>query len=235
VRRAIALAAAQGRAVHLLRWDVARLAFDRPEVLARYGEVDSVTHAVIRVAASRWARRAVSRWSAAAGPESVLVGETPLIGERFATLARPQSDEAEQLLASEKTRFLIPVPSAELRDVMERARRVDVAGSGSRRDTTSAPPHLVASYWRDLVTVARNLGLTPSSSGYDPPLYRATYLRVLRHRHASALALEEIVVDAGTQPAAAELVPTAAEVAEAIREVERAGDAERSADGWYRS
>ena len=46
-----------GRPVHLLQWDVARLAFETPTVLARFPEVDGVTHAVIRRAASMWARR----------------------------------------------------------------------------------------------------------------------------------------------------------------------------------
>src|SRR3954471_19004712 len=51
-----------GRKVSLLQWDVARGSFETPEILARFPEVDGVTHAVIRKAAGLWARGAVATW-----------------------------------------------------------------------------------------------------------------------------------------------------------------------------
>src|ERR671936_839377 len=51
-----------GREVHLLQWDVARGGFETPAILARYPEVDSVTHAAIRKAVGLWAREAVLDW-----------------------------------------------------------------------------------------------------------------------------------------------------------------------------
>src|SRR5687768_2694168 len=54
------IAAEAGRRVALLQWDVVRGSFETPEVLARYPEVDGVTHAVIRKAVGLWARGAVA-------------------------------------------------------------------------------------------------------------------------------------------------------------------------------
>ena len=79
-----------GRRVHLLQWDVARRPFDAPALLARYPEVDGITHAVLRKAAGLWARDAVAAWAERhLDGEGLLAGETPLIGHRFVELARP--------------------------------------------------------------------------------------------------------------------------------------------------
>src|SRR5438309_11625924 len=84
------IAAEEAREVHLLQWDVARLAFDRPEILARYPEVDALTHPPIRVAVGLWVPGAVSeRDRAHPEPPHMLVGETPLVGDRLRDLPRP--------------------------------------------------------------------------------------------------------------------------------------------------
>ena len=49
----------KGRTVHLLQWDVTRASFEMPEVLARYPEIDGVSHAMIRKAMGLWARDGV--------------------------------------------------------------------------------------------------------------------------------------------------------------------------------
>ncbi len=240
MRRAAAVATARGRVAHLLRWDVARLAFDTPEILARHPEIDGVTHAAIRVAAGGWAREAVRRWDLTAPAGDVLIGETPLIGERFASLARPSGDDLEPLLASRHTLFLVPVPSREVRAVIEAARTRDTTLSDQGHDRSSAPPHLVRSHWEDLVRVAGDVGVPGAEtvSEYDPDLYARTYLRLLRHRHARMLGLYEVVPAAGPAEAVvgtAELVPTADEVAAAMAAIgPQMGEAERIAAGWYR-
>lgn len=238
VRQAAWLASELGRTVHLLRWDVARLAFDTPAILARYPEVGGVTHAAIRLAVGRWARGAVLGWHRAhPDPGHVLVGETPLIGERLMELARPRADELEPLLASDATRFVIPVPTRDVRQAIEGARARDMAEA---RDARSAPPHLVRSHWDDVERIAAELGVgsarTPGS--YDPDLYASTYQVLLRHRHVVIARITTLlrvdVADAGG--AAEEIVPSAAEVAAAMAEVERLepGEVERRAAGWHR-
>src|SRR5688500_10788549 len=59
------LAAERGRLVHRLQWDVARGAFEPPEILRRYPEVDGGSHPAIRRAVGLWARDAVARWNRA--------------------------------------------------------------------------------------------------------------------------------------------------------------------------
>lgn len=228
--------------MHVLRWDVARLAFDRPDVLARYPEVDGVTHAAIRLAAGGWARDAVRTWHERHGPEHLLIGETPLAGERLASLARPASDALEPLLASEATVFLVPVPSAAVRRTIEAARAREMADPRHARDRASAAPHLVRWHWDDLVRVGCELGLAGAADGtaYDPDLYARVYGHLLRRRHARTVPIDEIV-DVGRSVhqvhAASELLPTAAEVDAALRAVEAGGPAyiESAATGWYRS
>src|SRR5262249_56897857 len=62
VHQLVHLAAAAGRRVHLLQWDVARPRFEATAAGRRYPLVDGVTHPVIRRAAGRWARQALVAW-----------------------------------------------------------------------------------------------------------------------------------------------------------------------------
>lgn len=231
-----ATAAAAGHVVHTLQWDVARLPFDTPENLGRHPEVGGVTHPAIRLAVGAWCRGAVARWDREhPGDGHVLIGETPLVGERFMELARPRDDAAEALLASEATVFVIPVPSREVRRSIERSRASDMAGA---RDTTSAPPDLVDAHWHDLEQVALALGVTGATPGgaYDPDLYAATYRRLLAHRHVEVLQIDALTEATISPSRAMPIVPSAAEVREAMRAVERLSPAEigRRANDWYR-
>ena len=241
VRRIAEIVREGGRPVGLLRWDVARLAFDTPALLARYPEVEGVTHAAIRVAAGRWARDAVCRWSEAGADGALLVGETPLVGERFASLARRADDAVEPLLASDATLFLVPVPTAAVRARIESARERDASAPVGARDVASAAPRLVSWHWHDLVAVAQRLGIASAlPSGYDPDLYAATFRRVLARRHARVVEIDEIVDAAGVVRAAvdeSEIVPTSGDVAAATRSVEGMppDEVDRAAAEWYRT
>lgn len=243
VRLAAAAASDAGRTVHLLQWDVARLAFDTTEILARYPEVDGVTHAAIRVAVGRWARGAVDRWDRAhPGARHVLIGETPLVGERLMALARPASDAVEPLLAGHETLFLIPVPAREVRRAIESARALEIAAPSHARDAASAPPHLVRRHWEEIEDVARRVGVPVTTPGeYDPEMYAETYRRLLRHRRCAVVRLERIV-DVGESVHAAplgavELVPSPRDVADGIAEqmARRDDEVEGEAAGWYRA
>ncbi|MGH7392138.1 MAG: hypothetical protein ACREM3_22165, partial [Candidatus Rokuibacteriota bacterium] len=117
------LAGAGGRRVHLLQWDVARPVFEASPAGRRYPVVEGVTHAVVRKAAGLWVRHALAEWSARhPEPEHLLIGETPLVGARFVELARRGDDHAEALLAAPSCRFVIAVPSAEVRRFLEAER-----------------------------------------------------------------------------------------------------------------
>ena len=243
VQQAAIIATDLGRRVHLLQWDVARLAFDRPEILARYPEVDGITHPAIRIAVGRWARAAVAAWHRAhPDPSHLLIGETPLAGERLMELARPRRDDLEPLLASEAALFLIPVPSREVRRAIEAARAAEIASPVHERDASSAPPHVVERHWRELEELADALGIerTALPGVYDPELYASVYRALLRHRRAIVVPVTRVTRVEGNVhevPAGArEIVPTLAEVETAMAEQRSRGDdaIEREAADWYR-
>ena len=227
------LAHARGRRVHLLQWDVARPVFEASRAGRRYPQVHGVTHGVIRLAVGRWARDAVARWHARHGRDHLLVGETPFIGHRLVSLARPEADEAEAVLAADATRFVIPVPSRELRAHLERERE-------------DAPPAVLRALWRELFDVAAALGITPTRTddvAYDPDVYRRVYERLLAHRHATALALEarlpaEALSAYDFRIQISDVVPTADEASRLVEETEarypQATLVDRELEAWYR-
>ena len=176
-------------------------------------------------------------------PEHLLVGETPLVGNRFVELARRLDDGAETLLASPSCRFVVAVPSAEVRRFLEAERERRAASPLHPREREDAPPRVLRDLWRDLAAVARRLGIrapgaSPSPGGegpgavdddpepYDPAIYRRTYETVLCHRNVDVVALDTIlptdtlsVYDFAVAPT--DLLPTVAEADGFIREVER--------------
>lgn len=188
------LAHAAGRPVHLLQWDVARLAFETPGVLARFPEVDGVTHAVIRRAAGLWARSAVAEWRSRRGDDDHLLAvEAPLVGGRFAELASPLDEVPEDALGPPDARFVLVVPSAQVRREIERARGRTSASPGHARETADAAPQVVSGLWAEVLRAAGVIGISTSGSGYDPRVYRRVYERALRHREVEVLALDEVL------------------------------------------
>jgi hypothetical protein len=224
------LAARERRSVHLLQWDVARPVFEASPAGRRYPMIDGVTHAVIRKAAGWWVRHALAAWNERhAGAEHLLIGETPFVGNRFVELAQRLDDRAEALLAARSCRFVITVPSVEVRRHLEAERERRAASPLHPREREDAPPHVLRDLWRDLAAVARWLRIAGSAPGevvYDPAVYRRVYETILRHRHIEVVTLDVIlpteklsVYDYAVAPSG--LVPTEAEADDFIRQVER--------------
>ncbi|MDE2802447.1 MAG: hypothetical protein OXK21_06165, partial [Chloroflexota bacterium] len=118
--------------------------FDAPALLTLYPEVEGITHPVLRKAAGLWARDAVAAWAAQEpDADAVLVGETPLIGYRFVELARRTADDAEAALAADTTRFVVPVPSVEVRRAIEDARAATTASPRHERERADAVPNVL--------------------------------------------------------------------------------------------
>ena len=250
VRELARLAAGARRSVHTVQWDVARPVFEAAPAGRRYPLVDGVTHVVIRKAAGRWVREALAGWHAAnAGAAHLLIGELPLIGGRFIELARPAADRAEALLAAASCRFVIPVPSRDVRAFVEAERDRRMAQPVHAREREDAPSHVLRALWDEVVGAARALALPEAPAGggavaYDPAIYEAVYRHVLARRHAEALPLARVLQGGGTSAydlgvPARDLLPAAAEVERAIRAVETRypslDELTAAADRWYSS
>ncbi|HKV44297.1 MAG TPA: hypothetical protein VJT32_06425 [bacterium] len=242
------LAHAAGRAVHLLQWDVVRPLFEASPAGSRYPVLRGVTHAVIRKAAGAWVREAVAAWCRHfPEPGPLLIGETPLVGNRFVELARRGDDAIEPLLTATSCHFVIPVPSRTVRRFLEAERDRRLHRPEHHREREDAPAHLLQQLWEQLLDAAPDLGVAPGPGRagprpYDPTLYERIYRHVLRHRHVETLDVEKILssgaisVYAFTIPTQ-EIVPTPSEVAAAVAGVERAypdsRGLQREIDRWY--
>lgn len=240
------LAHAGGRAVHLLQWDVARPPFEAHPAGARYPLADGVTHPMIRVAVGQWARAALVEWDRGhPGRDHLLIGEAPFVGGRLIELARPGDDAAEAVLSAPSCRFVLPVPSREVRAHMEAERDRRAREPVHPNEREDAPPHVLRDLWRSLTRVASALGLGAAASGgtWDPDLYRRVYEAVLRHRPVTVLPMDRVLptrafsVYAFATPRT-DVVPTADEVARAIAEAESRhpdpATLERSVAEWWR-
>ena len=239
------VAAAQARTVHLLQWDVARLAFETPELLARFPETAGETHPVIRKAVGLWARAAVERWHAGhPGPGHLLIGETPLIGNRLLELARPHAAGADPPLVEQDALFVIPVPSREVRAAVESARARTFARPTHAREAGDAPPGIVSLAWQEAHALAVRIGATPATVAgdavpYDPQAYAAVYRHLLRHRQGLTLWVDAVLEPGASVydgRAGSELVASPAEAAAVVARIEAAGDlaeVERQAARWF--
>jgi hypothetical protein len=235
VHQLVHLATGVGRRVHLLQWDVARPVFEASPAGRRYPLADGVTHAVIRSAAGRWVRNALVEWNERhREPEHLLVGETPFVGNRFVELARRIDDRAEALLTLPSCRFVIAVPSREVRSFLETQRERRTRDPLHPREREDAPPHVLRDLWQNLATIAGRAAGGPVP--YDPVVYAGVYERLLRYRNTEILELDVIlpterlsVYDFAIAPR--DLVPTDTEAERFIREVERRYPDPRVLDG----
>lgn len=190
-----------GRKVHLLQWDVSRKAFETPAVMEKYPEIDGVTDPAIRKATGLWARNAVVEWNKAyPEDEHILIGELPLIGNRLIELVESLDDEAESLLSDERVRFVTPVPSWEVREVIEKSREKTISNPTHEKEKLDAPPNVLRALWQEVNTLAREIGITKArpDSPYNPYIYGGVYEALLQHRHAISVLVNVVLTPAGS-------------------------------------
>ena len=237
------LSHAAGRPLFLLQWDIARQGFETPGILARYPEVEGTTHAAIRRAAGFWVRGAVANWAAAhVDDDALLLGEAPFVGNRLIELARREADAAESFLAARTTEFIIPAPTLAVRRAIEATREREIEQPRHAREAANAPPNVLTLLMQELRAAGAALGVSGARSegGYDPDVYTQVYARLLEHRHARALAIDEcwpvVASPYELDMRATELHPSRAEVAGALARVEGLGavELERAVRQWYR-
>ena len=245
------LASGRGRTPHLLQWDVCRLPFlTNARVEEHYHEVDGITHAGVRKAVGMWARRAVGTWTERhRGDRDILIGETPIIGNRLVELVRAEPDPVEPLLVDGKSTFFgIPTPSRQVRRLIETQRQERSVSPLHEREQGDARPGIMYALWEDLCAVALRFGLIDEGAcgkrtrAYDPDLYCDTYSALLKHRPSGRIDLDTPLATEGRSvydlsAGQRDLVPSATEVEAAIRAMEdrypRPGELEHSVDQWY--
>ncbi|MDE2634872.1 MAG: hypothetical protein OXI30_00785 [Chloroflexota bacterium] len=234
------MARAAGRRATLLQWDVARQPFETP----RYPLANGATHPLVIRATGAWLRGALVEWAAQARTGSdMLIGEVPLNGGRFMEIARPADDEAEALLRDSRTRFVIPVPSVDVRALIESRREHSIAAPRHANEAHDAPPDLLRALWQEVYQVAVALALAPATAceaPYSPQVYAAVYRHLLRHRQALVLPIDEALQPSGSvyehvvQPPV--LQASAAQAEAILARLEAAMTPEQAiagADRWY--
>jgi hypothetical protein len=236
-----------GRHVHLLQWDVARQPFAADQyVLASYPEVDGVTHAAIRKALGLWVRAAIWRWHGQhADRANMLIAEVPLVGNRLIELAQQHDDEIEPLLSDSATRFVILIPSRELRRAIEGKREAS-SDSKHSQSSTDAIPQVLRAAWREVRQVAQELKIAGPAAGdraeYDPEIYQGVYTMLLKHRHTQPLPVSIHLPTEGSSPhhipiQHSRLAPDADEVRSSIARAEQLYPdmlaLERAVNSWY--
>jgi hypothetical protein len=231
VRRMAMVAAASDRPVHVLQWDIARLAWDTPEILAQFPEVDGITHAAIRGALGIWVRGAVATWFGShAARNDVLIVEAPVIGARFSELAKRADDVLEPHLADPQTLFVIVAPTIELQRDLRRRRAEEAAGHADALERHNASLGVLDVQLAAVEHVARRWGRPPSIPGvYDPELYVFVMRKVLRHRNVRVLRPDSLVQGCGSvydlRPEVVRIGATAddvrASIAEAARDMDK--------------
>ncbi len=243
------LAHGMERRIHLLQWDVARPVFEASGPGRRYPQDRGVTHGAIRLAVGRWARQALVRWDREhPAAEHLLIGETPFVGHRLVELARAGDDAAEPLLAADATRFVVPVPSREVRRHLEAERARRAGRPLHHREEEDAPAEVLRDLWRQLASVAHALGIVdvPSDPAadlpYDPDAYQRVYAHVLARRRAWTLPLDTLLPTAAFsvydfRVPTRDLVPTDDEAARFVETVGATyGDPEtlrREIERWW--
>ncbi len=245
LRQQISISVSLGRRVHIIRWDTGLASFQTDDILASYPDVSDGTHPLVRKAAGLWGRRALARWLAAnADPNDMIVGEVPIIGNRFSEFIQTQTDQVEPVLASEETTFIYPVPTKNLRANLEAIRRSTFANPRHPDEARDAPPSTMELAWRLTCAKAAELGLISEADGHSPyeeMIYVRFFEHLLQHRNAIRIGVDTIFSDAASaheiEANIPELRASPDDVRCAIAEIEDAftfEEAARDVENWYR-
>ena len=240
---------ARGRTIHLLQWDVCRQPFEASaEAQAAFPEIDGVTHPAVRTAVGIWARTAIAQWHKTHGdPKNLLIGEMSLVGDRLMSLLRRIDDPIEQTLADNKTKFVTPVPTHEVRRVIEASREERSSDPKHEREQSDAVPAVMRSLWEDLYRVAYDLKIIDripevGKNGYDPDIYGGMFAALMKYRNHEILSIDTTFDTQGRSVydldiPVKELIPSAIDVevciAKVLEQYPTASELDQHVQQWY--
>ena len=181
--------------ITVIQWDIARKAFETPEISARFPMGDGVVHNGVKLIAGRWLMDTLRDWlKEHSGEQEILLIEAPLVGHRFIELAQVQTDSAlEDFLKSEDFQIIMPIPSKQVRSKIEADRRAQIAEDA--KTWTGAKPSVLLQLWKMVCGIANEFGRRISldqQPPYDPEVYEFVFSKILRHRHFTPLHVDEI-------------------------------------------
>jgi len=196
---------------------------------------------MIRKAVGLWARQAVADWHQTQSDDAILIGELPLIGNRLIELVQKHDDDAESLLTSDDSYFVTPVPSVEVRRVIEEARAKSIANPSHHKEEKDAPPNVIEGLWLELHELGtKTLSIQLPNNDYNPDLYAQVYTSLLKHRHHAVLNINEIiktensVYDFEANQSLAATEDTAQRIIKEIETTYSTEDLHRSVENWYK-
>ena len=102
---------------------------------------------------------------------------------------------ARQLLRSDLSHFLIPIPSWEVREVIETSRARSIAEPQHELERWDASPDVLRALWQDVNRLARDLRLTKAGddAAYNPYIYAGVYEALLQSRQAENLLVNQVL------------------------------------------
>jgi len=111
------IAAAEGKKVTVIQWDIARKSFETAEIAARYPMGPGIVHNGVKLSVGKWLMDTIKKWLVNHPTSSdLLLIEAPLVGHRFIELATIQAEEqVEAFFKSPAFQMLVPIPSKKVR------------------------------------------------------------------------------------------------------------------------
>jgi len=189
------IAAAEGRAITVIQWDIARKAFETAEILEHFPMGKGVVHNGVKLSVGAWLLDTIKKWLAGhSKKEDLLLIEAPLVGHRFIEIANTQEDEIlEQFFNSEGFQIICPIPSKKVREKIEADRAAQL--SEDAKVWTGAKPSVMLMLWKMICGVANEFGRNISMDGqppYDPEVCEFVFRKILKHRHFVPLHVDEV-------------------------------------------
>lgn len=183
------------RPLTVIQWDMARKAFETPEIFEKFPMGDGTVHNGVKVSIGKWFIHEVDQWRMLhAFDDHILLIEAPLVGHRFIELVTPtKHDQLEHFLSNEVCQIVAPIPSKELRKKIEADRKAQVDDNATQ--WIGAKPSVMLMLWKMICGIANEMGKDidmESQPQYDPTIYEFVFSNILKHRHFTPLHIGEI-------------------------------------------